>query len=117
MLKDIELEDVKYQQSKTLSGGQKRKLSVAIAMIGNSKIVLLDEQPHRPGDSNAGVIIHRANKGDGIGLARILRYNQISDIAVYDTIHQKRAGIGGKPPCNEPNAQSQHVDKHNHHQN
>ena len=43
MLKDIELEDVKDQQSKTLSGGQKRKLSVAIAMIGNSKIVLLDE--------------------------------------------------------------------------
>ena len=29
--------------SKTFSGGQKRKLSVSIAMIGNSKIVLLDE--------------------------------------------------------------------------
>lgn len=29
--------------SKTLSGGQKRKLSVAMALIGNSKVVFLDE--------------------------------------------------------------------------
>jgi ATP-binding cassette subfamily A (ABC1) protein 3 len=43
MLHDIDLYDVKDQLSKTLSGGQKRKLSVAIAMIGNSKIVMLDE--------------------------------------------------------------------------
>lgn len=43
MLADIDLGDVKTQMSKTLSGGQKRKLSVAIAMIGNSKIVMLDE--------------------------------------------------------------------------
>ena len=43
MIKDISLDTGKYQLSKTFSGGQKRKLSVAIAMIGNSKIVLLDE--------------------------------------------------------------------------
>jgi len=43
MIIDIDLADVKTQISKTLSGGQKRKLSVAIAMIGDSKIVLLDE--------------------------------------------------------------------------
>lgn len=36
MLKEIDLEDVKTQLAKTLSGGQKRKLSVAIAMIGDS---------------------------------------------------------------------------------
>lgn len=43
MLREIDLYEVKDQLSKTLSGGQKRKLSVAIAMIGNSKIVMLDE--------------------------------------------------------------------------
>mmetsp|Transcript_270 Transcript_270/g.475 ORF Transcript_270/g.475 Transcript_270/m.475 type:complete len:855 (-) Transcript_270:2340-4904(-) len=43
MLEEIDLVDVKTQLSKTLSGGQKRKLSVAIAMIGNSKVVILDE--------------------------------------------------------------------------
>ena len=43
MLEDIDLTIVKDQISKTLSGGQKRKLSVAIAMIGDSKVVMLDE--------------------------------------------------------------------------
>lgn len=43
MLNEIDLIDQKDQLSKTLSGGQKRKLSVAIALIGNSKIVMLDE--------------------------------------------------------------------------
>lgn len=43
MIKDLELENVKTQLSSTLSGGERRKLTVAIAMIGNSKIVMLDE--------------------------------------------------------------------------
>ena len=43
MLIDIDLDKQKNQLAKTLSGGQKRKLSVAISMIGNSKIVMLDE--------------------------------------------------------------------------
>ena len=43
MLEEIDLVEVKSQLAKTLSGGQKRKLSVAIAMIGNSQIVMLDE--------------------------------------------------------------------------
>ena len=43
MLEMINLKDKMYTMSKSLSGGMKRKLSVAIAFIGGSKIVVLDE--------------------------------------------------------------------------
>jgi ATP-binding cassette subfamily A (ABC1) protein 3 len=43
MLDIINLKDKKNALAKTLSGGMKRKLSIAIAFIGNSKIVILDE--------------------------------------------------------------------------
>lgn len=43
MLELINLADKKNAKSSTLSGGMKRKLSVAIAFIGGSKIVILDE--------------------------------------------------------------------------
>jgi ATP-binding cassette subfamily A (ABC1) protein 3 len=43
LLHDIGLDDKKDAQAQTLSGGNKRKLSVAIALCGNSKFVLLDE--------------------------------------------------------------------------
>jgi ATP-binding cassette subfamily A (ABC1) protein 3 len=42
-IKDVDLESKRNAFAKDLSGGQKRKLSVGIAMIGGSKIVLLDE--------------------------------------------------------------------------
>ena len=37
------LTEKKNERTKTLSGGQKRKLSVGIALIGGSKVVFLDE--------------------------------------------------------------------------
>ena len=42
-LKDVDLEDSRSKWSKELSGGQKRKLSVAIALIGDPKVIFLDE--------------------------------------------------------------------------
>lgn len=43
MLKDSGIYEYRNTLSKNLSGGNKRKLSVAIAMCGNSKFVMLDE--------------------------------------------------------------------------
>lgn len=43
ILEDIGVADKKDSIAVTLSGGNKRKLSVAIALCGNSKFVLLDE--------------------------------------------------------------------------
>ncbi|XP_044267018.1 phospholipid-transporting ATPase ABCA1-like [Tribolium madens] len=42
-LKILEIENKRRACSKTLSGGMKRKLSVAIALCGKSKVVILDE--------------------------------------------------------------------------
>ncbi|XP_071106304.1 phospholipid-transporting ATPase ABCA3-like [Haliotis cracherodii] len=43
MLNNIGLQPKRKAQSRTLSGGMKRKLSVGIALIGGSKVVILDE--------------------------------------------------------------------------
>jgi ATP-binding cassette subfamily A (ABC1) protein 3 len=43
MIDALELPDKRHAPSQTLSGGMKRKLSCAIAIIGGSKVVILDE--------------------------------------------------------------------------
>ena len=43
ILEDVGVADKKTELARKLSGGNRRKLSVAIALCGNSKFVLLDE--------------------------------------------------------------------------
>lgn len=47
MIQSVGLTEKRHAYSKTLSGGQKRKLSVGIAFIGNSRVVLLDGKSSR----------------------------------------------------------------------
>ncbi|KAM8824363.1 phospholipid-transporting ATPase ABCA3 isoform 1-T4 [Synchiropus picturatus] len=43
IIRILNLEHKRQARSKTLSGGMKRKLSIGIALIGDSKVVMLDE--------------------------------------------------------------------------
>ncbi|XP_006872355.1 PREDICTED: ATP-binding cassette sub-family A member 5 [Chrysochloris asiatica] len=43
VLLDLDIQTIKDNQAKKLSGGQKRKLSLGIAVLGNPKVLLLDE--------------------------------------------------------------------------
>ena len=43
VIKDFGLKEKRYTQAKNLSGGQKRKLSIAIALVGGSSVIFLDE--------------------------------------------------------------------------
>lgn len=42
-LREVGLEEKIDAIASTLSGGQKRKLSVCMALIGNSRVIFLDE--------------------------------------------------------------------------
>lgn len=43
LLEDVHLKEKKHERVMTFSGGMKRKLSVALAFLGDPKVVLLDE--------------------------------------------------------------------------
>ena len=43
LFKSLELDEVKDQKAKTLSGGWQRRLSIAMALVTDPKIIFLDE--------------------------------------------------------------------------
>ena len=81
---DFELDDIQNIIAKNLSAGQRRKLSIAIALIGGSKIIFLDEP------SSGMDITSRRNLWD------ILKRQSEQKIIILTTHYMEEASVLGK---------------------
>jgi ABC-type multidrug transport system ATPase subunit len=61
MITDLGIPHKRHEFPKNLSGGMKRKLSVACSFIGGSKTVFLDEPTSGVGKRNSGVLLDLRN--------------------------------------------------------
>ena len=82
-LKDFQLEEIKDIVIKDLSAGQKRQLSIAIALIGGSKVIFLDEP------SSGMDITSRRN------LWEILKRQMDQKIIILTTHYMEEASVLG----------------------
>lgn len=96
MIVDSDLESHQDTRAGNLSGGYKRKLSVAIALIGGSKLVLLDE-PTAGMDLSARRKLWNMLKGHKNGRIIILTTHYMDEADILGD----RIGImaGGKLVC------------------
>ena len=83
-LKELKLVEYKDRKSENLSGGQKRKLSLAIALIADSKIVILDE-PTSGIDLSARRLMWE-----------ILEANSAGRIVIFTTHHMQEVEVLAK---------------------
>ena len=84
IIKDFQLEDVGDKIAKNLSAGQRRKLSIAISLIGGSEVIFLDEP------SSGMDITSRRN------LWEILKRQSDNKIIILTTHYMEEASVLGK---------------------
>ena len=84
ILNDFQLSDIQFMLARNLSAGQRRKLSIAIALIGGSKIIFLDEP------SSGMDITSRRN------LWEILKRQCEGKIIILTTHYMEEASVLGK---------------------
>ena len=83
MIKDFKLEKNQYILSKNLSAGQRRKLSIAMALIGGSEVIFLDEP------SSGTDITSRRDLWD------ILKHQTKGKIIILTTHYMEEASVLG----------------------
>ncbi|PAA64936.1 hypothetical protein BOX15_Mlig007406g1, partial [Macrostomum lignano] len=86
-LRDVGLLQKRHELSKNLSGGMKRRLSVAMAFVGNSKLVVLDEP-------TAGVDPHARR-----GIWEVIGKFRTGRTILLTTHHMDEADILGDRIC------------------
>ena len=84
VLHDFQMSDIQYMIAKNLSAGQRRKLSIALSLIGGSKIIFLDEP------SSGMDITSRRN------LWEILKRQCEGKIIILTTHYMEEASVLGK---------------------
>ena len=84
IIKDFQLEEVQTTLAKNLSAGQRRKLSIAISLVGGSEIIFLDEP------SSGMDITSRRN------LWEILKRQSDNKIIILTTHYMEEASVLGK---------------------
>ncbi|XP_057392440.1 cholesterol transporter ABCA5 isoform X3 [Balaenoptera acutorostrata] len=81
VLLDLDMQAIKDNQAKKLSGGQKRKLSVGIAVLGNPKVLLLDEPTAGMDPCSRHVVWN------------LLKYRKANRVTVFSTHFMDEADI------------------------
>ena len=84
VIKDFQLDSIQHIIAKNLSAGQRRKLSIAISLIGGSEIIFLDEP------SSGMDITSRRN------LWEILKRQSENKIIILTTHYMEEASVLGK---------------------
>ena len=84
ILKDFNLEDIQYIIAKNLSAGQRRKLSIAMAIVGGSEIIFLEE-------SSSGMDITSRRE-----LWEILKFQCKGKIIILTTHYMEEVSVLGK---------------------
>ena len=83
IIKDFQLEEVQFTLAKNLSAGQRRKLSIAISLVGGSEVIFLDEP------SSGMDITSRRN------LWEILKRQSDNKIIILTTHYMEEASVLG----------------------
>lgn len=83
LLQEFELEEFKRNNPFSLSGGQKRRLSVATMLVGSQKILILDEPTFGQDEKNAYKLMDKLNELNKKGITIFMITHDIDLVEEY----------------------------------